>query len=420
MKLSYKIDKNATYLLACSFGPDSMALFDILYKAGCHFVVCYVNYHKRDIANEEQANLTKYCNEKGVTIEILDTAGMKEEDNFQEWAREVRYNFFEENYEKHNAVAVFVAHQQDDLIETYLMQKQRKGYVKEYGLTETSMIRDMVVVRPLLIYTKEDLLNYCNQNQVPYSIDMSNFETKYLRNKIRKEIINHLSEIDRENILREIAEVNNEHHQFNAELEEKIHIGPELDIRELIALEQDEFSRVLYRFIENSPKHIDLSNGRIKEIRKLCLSPTPNIQMKLTDGVYLVKEYDIITLGLDAEDGYKEYSYVLEKPGKLDTPEFYVDFTDGADERKIYEKDYPITIRSPKPNDEVEVGHHLCELRRLFIDWKVPSKYRKVWPVFTDKNGKVIYVPRYRKTFVDNHKSKFQIKFTKTKEIKNG
>jgi len=61
----------------------------------------------------------------------------------------------------------------------------------------------------------------------------------------------------------------------------------------------------------------------------------------------------------------------------------------------------------------------MCELRRVFIDWKVPTKYRKVWPIFCNKNGKVIYVPRYRKTFIDNHKSKFIIKFTNTKEIKN-
>jgi len=419
-RFTFKFDPNKTYILACSFGPDSMALFDMLYVNKCKFVVCFVNYHKRKESNQEQKNITAYCKKLGVKIEILDTKGMKEDGNFQEWAREARYDFFQKIYKKYNAVGVFVAHQQDDVIETFLMQKMRRAHVKEYGMNEISMLRNMIVIRPLLMYTKQDLLDYCNHHRVPYSLDMSNFEIKYLRNKIRKEVINHLSEIDRENILREIKDLNMEQHEFVESIESKIRIANELEIREIMALDKDEFAEVVLRFIStNSPKHVDISTGRIQEIRKMCLSQTPNISMPLTEGVELVKEYDILTLGIQEKDNLKPYSYILNKPGKLSTPEFDVDFSDGAEERKIYKKDYPITIRSPKPNDLVEIGHHMCELRRVFIDWKVPAKYRKVWPIFCDKNGKVIYVPRYRKTFIDNHKSKFIIKFTNTKEIKN-
>lgn len=417
---SYKFSPSKYYILACSYGPDSMALFDMLYKAKCKFVVCFVNYHKRKESDQEQKDIASYCKKLGVKLEVLDTKGMKEEGNFQEWAREARYDFFQKVYKKYNAAGVFVAHHQDDLIETFLMQKMRKGHVKEYGLNDISMLRDMIVIRPLLMYTKEDLANYCRENQVPYSVDMSNFETKYLRNRIRKDVINHLTEIDRENILKEIHDLNMEQEEFVSGLEKRIRIANELEIRELIALDKDEFAEVLIQFVAtNSPVHVDLSAGRIQEIRKMCLSQTPNIQMPLTNGVALIKEYDIITLGVDEIDNFKAYSYILNKPGKLSTPEFDVDFTNGADERKIYPKHYPITIRSPLPGDTVEIGHHICELRRVFIDWKVPTKYRKVWPVFCDKNGKVIYVPRYRKTFVDNHKSTFIIKFTNTKEVKN-
>lgn len=419
-KLNYKFDKNRNYILACSFGPDSMALFDMLYKAKCRLVICFVNYHKRKEADDEQKAITKFCKAKNVKYEILDTKDMMVEGNFQNWAREVRYKFFQDTYKKYNAAAVFVAHHQDDVIETFLMQKMRNGHVKEYGMSETTVLRDMIVVRPLLMYTKEDLLTYCHENRVPYSIDMSNFETKYLRNKIRKDVISHLSEIDRENIMREIRALNLEQIDFIKSLENKIKIGNELEIRELIALDKDEFASVLFEFVSKAPKHIDLSAGCINEIRKMCLSPTPNVQMPIGDGVYIVKEYDIITLGIDEKNDLKEYSYTLSKPGKLDVKEFSIDFSDGASERKIYDDDYPLTIRSPKPDDMLEVGHHMCELRRVFIDWKVPTKYRKVWPVFVNKNGKIVYVPRYRKTFVDNHKSKFIIKFTNTKEIKNG
>ncbi|MCQ2792047.1 MAG: tRNA lysidine(34) synthetase TilS [Bacilli bacterium] len=420
VQFSYKFSPQKNYILACSFGPDSMALFDMLYQAKCHFVVCFVNYHKRKESDMEQKNITAHCKKLGVKLEVLDTKGMKQVGNFQEWARELRYDFFNRVYKKYHAAGVFVAHHQDDLIETFLMQKMRKGHVKEYGLNETSMLRNMIVIRPLLMYTKQDLLDYCREHQVPYSIDMSNFETKYLRNQIRRNVINRLTEIDRENILKEIHDLNMEQEEFVSGIEKKIRIANELEIRELIALDRDEFAEVIIQFVNsNSPKHVDISAGRIQEIRKLCLSQSPNIEMPLTKGVSLVKEYDIITLGVDEIDNFKAYSYILKKPGKLSTPEFDVDFTHGAEERKIFPEDYPIKIRSPKPGDTVEIGHHICELRRVFIDWKVPTKYRKVWPVFCNKKGKVIYVPRYRKTFVDNHKSTFVIKFTNTKEIKN-
>ena len=415
--LSRVIYLKKTYLLACSYGPDSMALFDKLYKAKVKFVVCFVNYHKRKEAEQEQKDITKYCKKMGVKLEICDTKKIKRTGNFQEWAREVRYDFFQKMYKKYNASGVFIAHHQDDLIETYLMQKQR-GRVREYGMNEISTLKDMIVIRPLLMYKKSDLLKYCRDNHVPYSIDMSNFETNYLRNKIRKEVIAHLNEIDRENILREIHDLNMEQHQFIEQVQNKITIGHELEIRELIALDKHEFAEVLIEFVSFAPKHIDMSAGRIAEIRKLCLATAPNISMPLADGIYLVKEYDILTLGIDENNNLKEYSYILKKPGKLSTPEFDIDFSKGAEERKICNNDYPITIRSPKEGDEVEIGHHMCELRRVFIDWKVPTKYRKVWPVFVNKHGKVIYVPRYRKTFVDNHKSIFKIKFTNTKEIK--
>ena len=45
-----KFDKKRKYLIACSGGPDSMALLDMYYQKGCYVEVAHVNYHKRDTA----------------------------------------------------------------------------------------------------------------------------------------------------------------------------------------------------------------------------------------------------------------------------------------------------------------------------------------------------------------------------------
>ena len=93
-QFEFDFDPKSTYLLACSFGPDSMALFHMLINRGIKPIACFVNYHKRDVSNQEQIDFTKFCKEHNIPFEILDTAGMEQVGNFQSWAREVRYDFF--------------------------------------------------------------------------------------------------------------------------------------------------------------------------------------------------------------------------------------------------------------------------------------------------------------------------------------
>lgn len=415
MMFNYKFNPERTYLLACSFGPDSMALFDLLYKNKVKFVVCHVNYHKRDVSNDEERMLREYCKERNIICEVFDTKTEKETGNFQEWAREIRYRFFLEMYEKYSAEGLFIAHQQDDLIETYIIQKQRNGVVRNYGMLPVSKMMSMTIIRPLLNYSKADLLNYNLVNHVPYSLDQSNFETKYLRNRVRKEIINKLSEVEREQYLEEIRTQNKEMENFLTNLKAKVQIGDELDIREIIALDQREFQETIIHFIATSgARHLDVSEGRISEIRKMCLSSKPNLAMKLLDNLYLVKEYDVLVLSYDPK--HKPYSYILLKPGKLETEQFSLDFTSGAEDRNIFDGDYPLTIRSIKEGDKYFIGASKCQVRRLFIDWKMPCRFRDQWPIFENKKGEIVYIPRYRKRFQDNHKSTLIIKITGKKQ----
>ncbi len=405
---NYPIDKNATYLLACSFGPDSMALFDMLLKAGAKIICCHVNYHKRgEQSDYEEKALRQYCAEHGVIIEVLDARTIKEEGNFQEWAREARYMFFAQMYAKYNAKGLFVAHQQDDMIETYILQR-RRGRVAEYGMKEETYNRGMKVIRPLLKYKKGELAFYDRENQVPYSIDESNNSDKYTRNQIRHEIISKLSETDREQYMQQIKRDNNELDEMKRELEHKIDFDETLDIRSLIALDQLEFREVIIRFVETLGTHVDISQGQLSEIRKMCLSPKPNLSMKLGEGVYIVREYELLIMANSLDT--TTYSYTMEKPSKLSTPEFDIDFSMGAEDRRIEASSYPLTIRNPAEGDMYFVGRNNCSVRRVFIDWKMPTKLRKEWPVVVDKNGTIIYIPRYRKQYIDNHKSKFVIK----------
>ncbi|HPY38289.1 MAG TPA: tRNA lysidine(34) synthetase TilS [Bacilli bacterium] len=406
MIINYSFDTNATYLVACSYGPDSMALLHLLMQKTAKIVVCHVNYHKRNISDFEEESLRAYCLEHNLGFEKFD-APKTATGNFQSWARELRYQFFADMYEKHRASALFVAHQQDDLIETYLIQKQRNSRVNYYGIEPVILMKNMTIVRPLLSFSKQDLLDYCHENRVPFSIDMSNFETKYLRNKIRLQVVARLTEIERYQILKEINENNDMLLAQKSEVAKKVKAKKELSIKSLLELSEKDFARAIDQFLKNRRIFVPISASQIAEIRKACQSQTPNIEIKLSNEISLFKEYDVLSL---SGANQASYSFTLEKPGSLETDYFALDFSHGAEDRNVHDEDYPLTIRTYKPGDKYEVGGHLCAVRRLFIDWKMPTRLRATWPLVVNKGGTIIYVPRYRRDFAGDKKTKFEIK----------
>ena len=65
------LDKTKKYLLACSYGPDSMALFDMLLKEEYKFSVAHVNYHKRDISNFEEESMRDICLKNNIPYQFF-------------------------------------------------------------------------------------------------------------------------------------------------------------------------------------------------------------------------------------------------------------------------------------------------------------------------------------------------------------
>ena len=105
-KISLNLDKSKKYVIACSFGPDSMALLDASIKEKLNVVVAHVNYRKRDAVVVEQKSLEEYCAVRKIKFYILDLLGEKHEGNFQDWARKKRYKFFKQVADQERADSV--------------------------------------------------------------------------------------------------------------------------------------------------------------------------------------------------------------------------------------------------------------------------------------------------------------------------
>jgi tRNA(Ile)-lysidine synthase len=184
--------QNVKYLAAVSGGPDSMALLDIYRK---HIkMVCHVNYHHRPTANRDAKIVKQYCKQYKIPCSILNVTVSiykkyrKLSHNFQTMARLIRYDLFKLVSKKTKITTILIAHNQDDFLETALMQKRKGSDSLFYGIDHRSTFDSLNVYRPLLNKRKACLQAYCDKHNLTYGIDETNNDLKYERNRIRSEI----------------------------------------------------------------------------------------------------------------------------------------------------------------------------------------------------------------------------------------
>ena len=197
------VEANAPVLLAFSGGADSMALLDMMQKEypTAPILLAHVNH---GIRGEEALRDRTFCEnvakERGLEIVILDAdvpAIAKEKgQSIEEAAREVRYAFFADLMSERNIPILLTAHHADDHLETILFRIARGTGLS--GLSGIAPIRPFAkghLVRPLLGFTKKEILEYCQVHGVDYVTDSTNADTTYARNRIRADILPVMEEL---------------------------------------------------------------------------------------------------------------------------------------------------------------------------------------------------------------------------------
>jgi len=187
MRIDYL--KNRKNLLAFSSGIDSTALFFMLIEKKIKFDIVIVNYGMREESKEE----LEYAKELALRYDkkiYIKNVQLKTS-NFEKNARDIRYRFFEEIIEKNGYQNLLTAHQLNDKLEWFLMQLSKgAGVVELLGFEEFEKRESYNLIRPLINYSKDELLNFLEEKKIKYFIDSSNFEIKYKRNYFRKNFSN--------------------------------------------------------------------------------------------------------------------------------------------------------------------------------------------------------------------------------------
>lgn len=194
------LSQEKTFVVGFSGGYDSMCMLDILHKIsqkeGFRLIALHLNHNWRGREAEiEQENCENYCKQNNIEIytETLPEGTPKTETI----AREKRQEFFKKCYKKFNADGLFLAHTKSDNTETILYRLTKGTGVKGLcGILEKSKFDFCEIYRPLMEFSRKDIIKYCTNNKLVPNNDSSNFDTKYARNFIRHQIISELKNIN--------------------------------------------------------------------------------------------------------------------------------------------------------------------------------------------------------------------------------
>ena len=398
-------------IVATSGGPDSMAMLDMIKEENFNIVVANVNYKTRPESDVEQEEVGRYASIHNMIYESRVATGY-DKGNFEAWARDFRYEFFKELYDKYNAKYLFVAHNLDDFIETYYIQKERNIVTRFYGINYITNIFGMDVCRPVLEIEKKRLEEYCDENGVFYSIDSSNLSDDYLRNRIRHNIVSLMTLEEKRNLYKEIMDMNmviGRKFSVVDYLYDKYVVDDVLD-ESFVNVYDAEY--VLFKYLKM--KH--MSSSRLKDIIKKIKSKK-NIIIELDDEYSLVKEYSKIK---KVKIDNSEYSYVLDHLEYLDTEYFWIsNVGDGKHRLLVKHSDFPLTVRNAREDDVVYMKHGTKKINRVFIDSKIGIQNRKRWPVVVNKDGIILLVSGLTKNYnYSNSRDDYDVElFVYEKEI---
>ena len=417
--LKKTIDKNTSLVVACSGGPDSMCLLDLVTKLkdelNLNIIVAHVNHKLRSESEEEAKMVENYSTENNLIFELLEITDYINGNFSEEDARKRRYKFFNEVIEKYHATALLTAHHGDDLIETILMRLTRGSNLSGYvGIKEISQNENYKTLRPLLSVTKDEIINYLKENNVPYRLDKTNQELKHTRNRYRHVVLPFLK--------KENPKVHEKYLKFSKEL-----------------IEYDNFVNTYIndnKFIVDNSIVINNVSGQTDFIKRKCLELLiKDIQSKdyfdISDEQTnnLMKLYNQSNKSIDLNNNYigingygkifikKKENKVLneiifDKDTLLEDFILYYNSPDGDNSNSCIYLDtseimMPLRIRSLLPGDKLKVKNlnGSKKISDIFIDSKVPKDKRSTYPILVDSQNTVLWVPNLKKSQFSKDKS---------------
>lgn len=397
-------------LLAVSGGLDSVVMTALCKEAGYKFAIAHCNFQLR---GEESARDQAFVRELADKYEVpfflrcfeTEKYATEKKLSIQEAARELRYGFFQELIQdaKYTPAYLLTAHHRDDNVETVLMNFLRGTGLQ--GMTGIPPVNGKIR-RPLLLFSREELLDFAKDRQLRWVEDSSNQLSKYTRNFLRNEWIPAIEKIYPEvktNIARNIERFSEINKQYRISLEngkkKLIHRkGNEWHIPVRLLLKTNK--AMVYELLSEH----GFSEGQMEEVYKLANAGSGKyIEAANSDKqIILHRKWFVIASRMDkVENGH----YIIDmKNGELPFPggkiKTYLLVGSVLSEDPLIASidadtiEFPLLLRKPKTGDyfyPLGMKKKKKKVSRFFIDNKL-SKTEKEKAWILESGGKIIWI----------------------------
>ncbi len=398
----------ARIVVGVSGGMDSMVLLFLLRKLSrereLSLVVAHLNHTLRGKESDrDEAFVTSTCDAWGLPV-ITGRKNIRRQAalgglSVQVAARQVRYAFFSEVLEKEKGDWLALGHHADDVAETVMMRLLRGASVQ--GLRGIPLQNEKVI-RPLLHFPRSRIAAFAREEKIPYVEDSSNQSVKYLRNRIRHELIPLIERDYCPSFSRRLiryATYFGEIQHFLSELTEKAEndvVGRDgkIDVRAFNGLNVAVRRAFLEAYLlKGGWVSRPLSFDQLDKAIRMAETRGGASRIAIGRGKWLVREYDtLFVTEVPVQEGITPVTCPI--PGSVEIKEIGNRLTVreqfappgnlASDSQKAYvdgdQVGASVWIRGFRPGDKI-VTNGTKKLKKLFIDAKIPRRLRRRIPL---------------------------------------
>ncbi|HST20932.1 MAG TPA: tRNA lysidine(34) synthetase TilS [Blastocatellia bacterium] len=439
-------------VVAVSGGPDSVALLDMLARlretasalSNLKLQIAHLDHKLRGRESAEDAEFVRQLAGRlgfSISIEASDVRAEAERSRkgIEEVAREIRYDFLLRVARETDCDRISTGHTMSDQAETFLMRLARGAGLR--GLAAMRPVgpvpipdASLLLIRPLLSITREDVEDYCRQRRLAFRIDATNQSSDYTRSRVRSDVLPALRSINPrvvESIARAAQVIRADEDaldQLAAKFldEARLNQSRELAAYRIAAL-LDQPVGLRRRMIISAINRVRVRNGEeitsthIAAVERLLANRMSGKRIELPCGLAIWREFDRLVftrltdtaraaeagelsvaspqveaggLSLILERGQSGcmLKTVIEQAEREKQATGQDWFIAALDDEAIPDR---LAVRPRRPAESALVAgqQKIKKLKNLMIDHKIPSSRRRFWPVVTTPDDRYIWSP---------------------------
>lgn len=391
--------------LGFSGGADSTALAHILKEKEVRFEAVHFHHHLREQSADEDAQFCKnFCSQESIPFRKIDlnvNLDKKNGESIEAAARRLRQTWWQENTDSRSIV--LLAHHLDDQRENFILRSMRGSSASGLtGFSELKTILGVLYFRPLFYSSRQNILDYLENNNLKWREDESNEDTNFNRNRVRNNIIPELAKLGSlQGLDRTISNTKLDAHFLESSAQDWISNTP-FTAQNFLEIHDALKARVI-RLLFQEKSHAEEyypSHGAIQRLIEECLrSHSETVSVNLTaehvlkidtDGeIYLPPEEFALNWNPREQETIQTSHYKLKA-----SQSSMVSSGNQTSTFKIAELPENLIVRNWLPGDKILPRKRTKEVKvkKLLNNHKLSSRQKAELPLLTD-GQKILWIP---------------------------